>query len=366
MNNEREISLICILYYPEKLTTKICFYFVKMANKIIKAFLFSITVIVLFSCTSLSNIAIQVAIPPKYKISPDIRSIAVLNRSLNADFINFRHDSAENLINNIKYRQTFLDSTASDSAVLVAGRAIFESQRFEVVVPLQRNIWRIDQLSKLPPLDTTFISEVCKDFKVDAVLVLERFSEKINGSFYMPWRRAIGQLDLTYDSSWNLYQPGQKSPLLSLVSGDELYWTGGLDNSHKEGYSQLPSIKDALITGGIESGLTIAGQICPNWVDETRYYYSTGDKNIDAAISLIKSNKWEEATELWMKYAEVSSKSLRSMIEYNLALAAEMTGDLDRAIEWGVKSLKTKYSGFTELYLKYLVDRRSAMAKAGM
>jgi hypothetical protein len=337
-----------------------------MTHKIVKTFLYSVAVIQLYSCTSLSKIDIQVAVHPKHQVSPEIKSIAVLNGSLNADFINYKKDSAENLLKNLRPKQNYLDSIASDSAVVVAGRAIFESQRFDVVVPLERNILRFDTKSKLPPLDTNFIGEVCRNFKVDALLVLESFSEGIFGSFSMPWRRVIGQLDLTYNSTWSLYRPGKSSPMLNLLSNDVLYWTGGVDNSGKEGYSQLPSIKDALITGGIESGLNVASQICPNWVDESRYYYTTGNKNIDTAIPLIKSNKWDEAEDIWMKYAEVPSNSLRAMIEYNLALAAEMTGDLDKAIEWGVKSLKTKYSGLTELYLKYLGERRSAVAKAGM
>jgi hypothetical protein len=334
-----------------------------MTHKIFKGFLFAITVLAIYSFTPLDKIAIQVAVPPRYQISPEVKSIAILNRSMNNDFINFRRDSAENLLENIKAWQNYPDSAAADSAVLVAARAIFDSQRFDVVVPLERNIRRFDSYSKLPPMDTASIDQIRKDFKVDAVLVLESFSEKISGSFELPWRRIIGQLDLTYNSSWNFYQPGQKPPILSLFSRDVLSWTGGLDKSHKEGVPQLPSIKDALITGGILSGLDIVDQICPKWVDETRYYYSTGDSIIDAAVPLIKLNKWDEAAEIWKKYSSDSSISLRSMVEFNLALAAEMTGNLDEAIEWAGKSLKTKYSRVAELYLKDLDLRRSELER---
>ena len=331
----------------------------------LRTFLFLILYQALYACTSMEKIPIQVAVPPKYNISPEIKSIAVLNRSMNADFTDFRKDSAENLLENLKYRDTFLDSTASDSALIEAAKALFNSQRFDVVVPLDRNIWRNDhKTDALPPLDTAFINKTCNDFKVDAVLVLESFSEKINGNFSLPWRRVIGQLDLTYNSSWNLYQPGQSDPLLSLSSHDILSWVGGLDNSNKEGVSQLPSIKSVLVTGGIVSGLDIAGQISTNWNDETRFYYVTGDKKIDKAIPLIKMNKWDEASEIWMRYLSVPSKKLQSKIEYNLALAAEMSGDLDKAIEWSVKSSRTMYSRPAEQYAKYLEFRRAALEKS--
>ena len=65
-----------------------------------------------------------------------------------------------------------------------------------------------------------------------------------------------------------------------------------------------------------------------------------------------------------MKYSTASPNSLRSKVEYNLALAAEMNGDIDLAIEWGIKSYKTKYSREADLYLKYLDLRRASLQKA--
>jgi hypothetical protein len=87
-------------------------------------------------------------------------------------------------------------------------------------------------------------------------------------------------------------------------------------------------------------------------------------KNHDPTIPLIKLNKWDKAYAIWKNYSSEPSNSLRSKIEYNLALATEMTGDIDGAIEWAGKSLKSKYSRSTELYLKYLGFRRSKLEEA--
>jgi hypothetical protein len=40
------------------------------------------------------------------------------------------------------------------------------------------------------------------------------------------------------------------------------------------------------------------------------------------------------------------------------------SGDIDLAIDWGVKSYKTKYSREAEVYLKRLELRRVALRKA--
>jgi hypothetical protein len=71
--------------------------------------------------------------------------------------------------------------------------------------------------------------------------------------------------------------------------------------------------------------------------------------------------KWEEAAEIWLKYSNVESKKLKSKIEFNLALSFEMTGDIDKAIEWGAKSYKTYYRNSTSKYLKILDRRRKGV-----
>lgn len=369
MNNVMHNLLICIRYFSFGFNMKIFRQLSKMTYIIKRGILFSITIAALYSCTSLGKIAIQVAVPPKNPISPEIQSIAILNRSMTANFINLKPDSIEKRLvaNNRSFKKTFFDSIAADTAIQVAAREIFASQRFDVVIPLERNVWRDDKGSGiLEPLDTASINELCKDFKVDGVLVLESFSEMVTRFIrVLPANdRAVykGIIDLTYKSTWRFYQPRQNPPYLSFPVSGSIFWeSSGYCYTLKEMYKKLPTTKEALIGGALASAMDIVDSITPKWVDETRYYYITKNENIDAAIPLIKMNKWVEAAEIWLKYSSESDKSLRSMVEYNLALASEMTGDIDQAIEWGVKSLKTKYSGNTERYLKDLQRRRSAL-----
>jgi hypothetical protein len=319
----------------------------------------------------MGRIAIQVAVPPKNTISPDIQSIAILNRSMTPGFVNLQNYSIEkSLVTNYRsFENTFYDSIAADTAVMEAARAIFASQRFDVVIPLQMNIIRDDNDRIVAPLDSSEINKLCKEFNVDAVLVLESFSEKLNGNIYSNETNSFhylfnGVIDVTYGLAWRFYSMHQNPPVQSFVVSDAIFWDTGLNRSPREAYGKMVTVKDALIGGGIASGQDIANQICPNWVDDIRYYFVTKNENIDAAIPLIKENKWDEASAIWIKYASESSKTLRCKIEYNLALAAEMNGDINQAIEWGAKSLKTKYIAGTDNYLKYLSLRRSNAEKS--
>lgn len=332
--------------------------------------------IFIYSCSVSQKIPIQVAVPPKHPVSSDIQSLALLNRSITGYFTNLQRDSLEKILLNddFKLDTIILDSVAADTAIQVAAKALFESDRFDVVVPKNREIERNDLGGVLAPLDLNFINGICKDFNVNAVLVLENFSQRVitdlkaqklylGFEYNRSYNEFNGTMNVAYDLVWRLYQPGHNPPILKFETRDTIFWNS-FDYSLRNMYEKLPSLKEALIGGGIASGIDMANNISPKWIDESRRYYKTGKSEIDAAIPLIKENKWVEAAEIWKKFANVSSKSLRSKIEFNLALAAEMTGDMDQAIEWAQKSYKTKYTRNVESYLKYLDQRRLLLKKA--
>jgi hypothetical protein len=61
---------------------------------------------------------------------------------------------------------------------------------------------------------------------------------------------------------------------------------------------------------------------------------------------------------------KTKSKSLKSKIEFNLALAYEMQGDLNEAIRWGGRSYNSFYRPVTYNYLKTLKERKSLYEKS--
>lgn len=347
---------------------KILHYTIKKGCSSFQGILLVFILFSLFSCASLKKISIQVAVQPEYPIGEDIQSLALLNRSMTNQFANHKTDALERIliINKMSMDTVFQDSIAADTAIQVAARVLFESGRFDAVVPKERNIIRNDSNEIVKPINITFINEVCRDFKVDAVLILEMYAERLDTKYYLHTSYEPNEYsaatDIAYFSEWRLYRPDNLKPVIRFQVGDSIFWNAtGL--SVEEVYSQMPRTKEALIGGGIASGLKMAGYISPNWINQTRYYYATVKDEIDAAIPLIKNNKWEEAAAIWTKYASVYSGTIKSKIEFNLALAAEMNGDIGLAIEWGLKSFKTRYTNTIDVYLKTLEKIRAAKQK---
>ncbi len=347
---------------------KILYYLAKLQYSCVKMIMLVFISFLISSCSSLKNIGIEVAVQPEYPIGEDVQSLVLLNRSSTKQFTNTNIDSLEKVLVNNKMvlDAVFQDSIAADTTIQVAARALYESGRFDVVVPKERNIIRTDNDEILKPLDINFINEVCADFKVDGVLILESFVEQLKTKYGT--NIISGSIDynsttdVTYFSEWRLYRPNNLKPVIRFQVGDSIFW-GDINYSFENVYKQMPRTKEALIGGGIAAGLKMSGYICPKWVNQTRFYYLTGKNEIDAAVPLIKNNKWDEAAAIWEKYAVNSSKTVRSKVEFNLAVASEMAGDLDLAIEWGIKSYKTRYTKTIEVYLKALDKKKITQLK---
>ena len=319
---------------------------------------------VFLSCTSIKPINIQVSQKAKFTLPERIQGIAILNRSITPEFTNIKVDSLEKMFLNRNWTldSLFSDEHASGKTIESTANALFESGRFDVVIPLDRNIRRKDTLSVGLPLQNDIIENYCIDFKVDAVLVLESFNEKVFASYQripqieMPDLKKR-QMKIVCNSYWNLYVPGKDLMIRNFKIADSLEWKTGSIYLPDLRYG-LTNLKRALTLTGEAAGNKMAKAISPVWIDKPRHYFSTGKSQIDKTIQLIHNNRWDEAAKIWLSYANTPSKTIRGKIEFNMALASEMFGKIDLAIEWCMKSYQTNYLKVKEDYLKILRLRK--------
>ena len=336
--------------------------------------LFFLMGITLISCKSnYSIITIENTQNAKEELSPDIQSITLMNRSMNNQFMNHREDSLQLYF----YRKGFqlskivLDSTAADTTIRALAELMFESGRYDVVVPLDRNFKRTLSYEILPDtLSPDQVSEICRNFKTDALMVLERFSTKTMADYsaekYMeannsPVNSYNATLDLKYNAFFRIYKPGSKTLVKEIAVTDTIYWES-VDYSQEKLFSKLPTIKQALINAGIKVALDVDSRLSPTWIPEKRGYFIIKQKDDQGQRFMIENN-YEAAGKYWAEMALSTNKKKRSMAEYNLALLHELNGDIDKAIEFGLKSFYSYYRFQTEMYLKKLEARKISLQK---
>ncbi len=335
-------------------------------------FAFGITMI---SCKSnYAILTIENSQPAIAELSNDVQSITLMNRSMNNQFQNHREDSLQMYF----YRKGFqlssivLDSTAADTTIRALAALMFDSGRYDIVVPNELNLKRNVSYEILPDtLNPDQVSEICKKFNTDALMVLERFSTKTMADFsaekYQDANAELvnsyyATLDLKYDAFFRIYKPGEKTLLKEIAISDTIYWESA-DYTQKGLFGKLPSVKQALINAGIKVALDVDSKVSPSWITEKRGYFLFKNKD-DRGQQFMNENNYEEAGKYWAFMAKSTNKNVRSKAEYNLALINELNGDLDKAIEYGLKSFYSQYRLQTEIYLKKLEARKTLLQKA--
>ncbi|MEI8112816.1 MAG: DUF6340 family protein [Bacteroidia bacterium] len=347
-----------------------------LVNKIIlnRIIVFFIAAMIMVSCKSnFAVLNIENARPASDELPSDIQSLTLMNRSMNNQFDNYREDSLQKYFYRKGYQlsKIILDSAASDTTIRALAALLFESGRYDVVVPLKRNMNRYLPYEMLPDtLTPERVKTICADYNTDALLVLERFSTKAMADYTSEKHLSAGNgtntdyyasLDLKYDAFFRIYKPNSKTLLKEIEVIDTINWESS-DYTQERLFRKLPSIKQAMFNAGIKIALDLDQKLSPTWIPEKRGYFLFQSKD-DRGQQLMNENNYEEAGKYWNEMAQSTNKKVKSKAEFNLALISELNGDLDGAIELGLKSFYTYYRFQAETYLKKLKIRRETLLK---
>jgi tetratricopeptide (TPR) repeat protein len=96
----------------------------------------------------------------------------------------------------------------------------------------------------------------------------------------------------------------------------------------------LPSIDEATLKATELSVQTYADMIVPHWVEEERYFYNDGSRDMKKAVKHVENQEWYEAMEIWMEITSYADLKQAALACFNMALACEMMDDFNLAIEW--------------------------------
>jgi len=295
-----------------------------------------------------------------------------MNRSINSQFKNFDEDSlqmsfyAKNF--NIK-NLVILDSLSSDTTLKTLGRLLYNGGRYDVVIPEERNLTRLDNKYYKIQEDTDWnmINEICKTFNTDALLVIERYYNKINTTYKVHpstaeyYKHVTASIDSKYSAAVKIYDPVEKKVIRQFEVTDTISWADEALSTEKL-FEKCPTIKKCLIQSGIQTASDINKYISPAWEKEERNFYLIDTEENNKKIEkLVRENEWKKSYDYWIAFTKSSKKQIKSKADFNIAVASEMLGNIDEAILWAAKSNKLVYRYPTELYMKKLMKRKEIL-----
>jgi hypothetical protein len=138
-------------------------------------------------------------------------------------------------------------------------------------------------------------------------------------------------------TAWNFYDLQKQELIYSHIKSDTIKWDEPAYNMQKA-KRVLPPRKDAVLNAADIAGSRFAEYLTPHWIEVERMYYKSGHIELKKNNDLIKQNRWLEAAEIWKKNTTNKNKKIAAKSMFNMALACEMNGDMDAAIDWAVKS----------------------------
>lgn len=327
------------------------------------------------SCISTKLLIIELPRQSRNELPKNIQSLTLVNRTVDDTFTNLDSDSLQKIFykHNFNYDTIINDIQASDTTLKALGELLFESGRYDFVIPKERFL----EFKRNAFLNTEMswekVKELCETYNTDAVLSLDHFKTRVSTdykkeSYYDAVRdgfnwASYAEMKIYYQALFRVYDPLQEKVILREFIRDTVIWEDANSTANAL-FDRFTPIKDALSEIGIAIALDFSDKISPNWHEQQRNYFPAGDSNLKQAAQFVSIGNWETAMNLWKDLAEeTNSKSIKSKAEYNIALGYELEGNLDNAILWALKSYKTMYRQVTYNYLELLKRRKNELKK---
>ena len=355
--------------------------------------------IFLQSCYSLSNIStlkLEIVVPGSVRIPTEYKNVAVrfnnANVSLNPNFAEYRENNLaftdssnlDSIASEIYFQQfvsqlnlqQFFDSiievkpkdysdiVLNDSLVYAqfkidepadSGKMISINPEVVLFTKLVGRYINSDQSkSQTNFIDPEFslyskndIQQIADSTDADLLLSFDYFAST-DGIFSANYLRTLPGIFIDYNerevtelvyvvTAWSFFDLQKQELIYTHLKTDTIKWNELAYNIQKA-KRILPPRRDAVLNAADIAGSRFAEHLAPHWIEVERMYYKSGQIELKKTNDLIKQNQWLEAAEIWKKNTTNKNKKIAAKSMFNMALACEMNGNMDAAIDWAVKS----------------------------
>jgi hypothetical protein len=214
------------------------------------------------------------------------------------------------------------------------------------------------------PLSEDVKKELMEDKRFDVVISIDKltFKTKKSRPLGLFKARVIGSIDFT------VYAQGESKPLVVRNISDTLSYRGDyfLIYFPSSNYFR-PMIIEMIEKISSSLGKKLGKHFQPEWEKEERlfFYDNRQDKNKFLNYYILK-DKWPLAKSLWMiTFENEAEPAKKAILAANIALAQEMTDDLDSALIWAkdAKELYEKNSAKNAKQIQYMENYISKLQK---
>ena len=318
------------------------------------------------ACGTTKEVPVTVVEPAPVELSQEIKRIGVISSCSVV--------SETTVLEELEPWVSHMDNKWSQEAKKAALQGLFQQlskdTKFDTILLLNDVPSKYITLGEnKEEIDWDQLGSICLENDVDALFALASFQTDTEVSIK---KTRIEQKNLLrevvkipgneitlktmIENGWRIYDPGKRAILDEITINDELTSSAQGEDPYMA-FQAIEDRKDSLISKGSKAGHNFGSRLQPYSTVVWRDYYTKGSTNMEKADSLAQSDNWQQAAALWKLDIVHPKEKIRARAQYNLAVANELHGDLESAVNWATKSYDTYASKSTELYLDQLQTR---------
>ena len=316
--------------------------------------------------SNLEEVEVEVLRPAKIDISPEYyRLLLIENRGI---------DNRIRIIENNKYYKTIKETFIQDkSHINFCDELNFQLQhspKFEIINKIAFPLTIYDNDS----INWDSLQLVCRLNEADAAMIISNYQTEMLVS-YNKYSYPLFSMNLYYykflyeiKAEMKLVDPFDKKVIDKITLNSRPKWEEERDHKlNIEQYCQ--NLSDNMSIYQAQIATKYAKRISPYWNAEYRKYYGSLNSDFNQTIKYVKNNEWDNARDIWQQYSVSTKKNLANRASFNLILAYEMEGELDKALKQSEKSyleFKNYYSlQYGELIKKRINDQELLKKQLG-
>lgn len=297
-----------------------------------------------FVSCAMNDMTIRVQSPAPVTISPAVKRVGIINRSLPAP--DERNNST---LHTVLSGETFaLLEAGSEESIRGLTDALAENNRFESVQVISGvNLYNPAPGSFQSPLSWDEVERICNRNELDALFVLETFDTELKilpSTIPMQLANvnqvinAIQQISIStiVKSGYRIYD--RKVRIVADEYATQQQLTFQSDGNPLVTVDGLMRRKEYVKQTANRDGRLYAERILTYWHRVSREYFVRGSDRMKVAKRRARTGNWDGAAELWRKDVENPKRKTAGRACYNMAISNEINGNLDEAIRWAQRS----------------------------
>ena len=313
--------------------------------------------------------------PAQFKVPEHIAKIAVVDRSKPSNgWLNV----LEGLFTGEAIGQ---DRESRTQAVLGLTDALQRTPRFRVISTGIEMTGSKAGASLPAPLPWSEVERICADYASDALVTIESFDSN-NSTITRPRQSKkknkdgtttiltdyLAEMRTDVHIGWRFYDPKSKIIFDEVVTDDYLKKEAS-SGTERGAVSNLPSQVSVTRKVAFMVGREYGMRIAPVFVEVRRQYYPKAkgfSTQMEQATRFAQAGNWDRAAEIWKKMEAIARDNPKAAgrAAYNMAVVAEVKGNLELALEWAEKSWTQYGNKKARSYIDILHQRQNDVRKA--